>query len=319
VLVRAVAAAAVALAVIALPLRKLVVPDALPHAFSLIPLRHLRELTSADTTRLVVALAVVAAAALFALVPRRALAALPTLLFAALVAGSFSAGREVADQARAQQERLLGPERRWIDDGADGRVAYVYDGQAYWNAVWENLFWNRSVRWVYDLPGTLVPGPLPQATLQVVPDGELRPDGEVSPARFAVVPLHIALRGEKVAETRQVGTDRRGLGLWRLDRPLRLDTITSGLFENGDVDREATLTAYDCRAGTFDAQLLVKEPQTVSVFLDGRLVKRETFPNATTSHVRVLVPAHNRDGPCKLRIASDGLLGTTRFAFERVT
>jgi hypothetical protein len=316
-LVRALAAAAVAVAIVLLPLRKLVVPDALPHAFSLIPLWHLRELTSAGTTRLVVALAVVAAAALFALVPRRALVVLPALLLVALVAASVSASREVADQARAQQQRLLGPVRRWVDASADGPAAYVYDGQAYWNAVWENLFWNRRLRWVYDLPGTQVPGPLPQATLEVRPDGELRPGGDASPAAFAVVPLHIALRGEKVGEARQLGTDRQGLGLWRLDRPLRLDTITSGLFENGDVDREATLTAYDCRAGTFDAELLVKAPQTVSVFLDGRLVQRRSFPAATTHAVHVAVPPARAPRICKLRIVSDGLLGTTRFAFDR--
>ena len=314
VVVRAVAAALVVLAIAALPLRTLVVPDALPHAFSLVPLWHLRELTSSGTTRLVVALSVLAAGALFALVPRRRLAVLPVLLLAALAAGSVSASREVGEQARAQQQRLLGPVRRWVDGAADGPTAYVYDGQAYWTAVWESLFWNRRLRWVYDLPGTQVPGPLPQQTLKVRPDGELRPGGAESPAAFAVVPLHIALRGEKVAEAPQLGTDRRGLGLWRLDRPLRLDMITSGLFENGDVDREATLTAYDCRAGSFAADLLVKAPQTVTVLLDGRLVQRKTFAAPTTWPLRVAV---HGPGPCKLRIASDGLLGTTRFAFER--
>jgi hypothetical protein len=316
-LVRGLAAAAVALAIVLLPLRKLVVPDALPHAFTLIPLSHLRDVTSAGTMRLTVALAVVAAAVLFALVPRRALVVLPALLFVALAAGSVSASREVADQARTQQQRLLGPVRRWVDDAADGPTAYVYDGQAYWNAVWENLFWNRRIRSVYDLPGTRVPGPLPQTTLVIGPGGELLPDGKSSDAAFAVVPLHIALRGEKVAESPQVGTDRRGLGVWRLDRPLRLDTITSGLFENGDVDREASLTAYDCRAGTFVADLLVKEPQTVSVFLNGRLVRRTEFPSATTSHVRVPARAENARRTCKLLVSSDGLLGTTRFGFDR--
>jgi len=317
VLVRAVAAAVVAVAIVLLPLGKLVVPDALPHAFSLVPLSHLRNATSAGTMRLVVALVVVAAAVLFALLPTRALGVLPVLLFVALAAGSVAASREVGEQARTQQERLLGPVRRWVDDGADGATAYVYDGQAYWNAVWENLFWNRRIRWVYDLPGTQVPGPVPQQTVVVAPDGELRPGGGVSPAAFAVVPLNMALRGEQVGEARQVGTDRQGLGLWRLDPPLRLDTITSGLFENGDVDHEAALTAYDCRDGSFAADLLVKQPQTVRVFLDGRLVGRKEFPAATVWHVRLPVPRAKAPRTCKLRIASDGLLGTTRFAFDR--
>ncbi len=242
---------------------------------------------------------------------------LPAILFLALAAGSISASREVTDQARAQQVRLLGPERRWVDAAANAPVAYVYDGQAYWNAVWENLFWNRRIRWVYDLPGTSVPGPLPQQALDVRPNGELRPGGVASAARFAVAPLHIALRGELVAEARQVGTDRPGLGLWRLERPLRISTITSGLYENGDVVGEATLTAYDCHGGAFDAVLLVKEPQTVSVFLDGRLVRRQAFATATTWHPRVTTGDTAGDRLCKLKVVSDGLLGTTRFAFDR--
>ncbi len=316
-LVRGVAAAIVAAAVVLLPLGKLVVPDALPHAFTLIPLSHLRAVTSAGTMRLVVAFAVVAAAALFALVPRRALAVLPALLLVALAAGSVSAGREVTAQARDQQQRLLGSERRWVDAAADGPVAYVYDGQAYWNAVWENAFWNRRIEWVYDLPGTAVPGPLPQALLEVAPDGELRPGGAASPARYAVAPLQYAFRGERIADAPQFGTDRQGLGLWRLEQPLRLSTVTSGLFENGDVDREATLTAYGCDAGTFDAVLLVKEPQTVRVFLDGRLVARQAFETPTTWHPSVPVVAGSADRVCKLRVVPGALLGTTRFAFDR--
>ena len=42
------------------------------------------------------------------------------------------------------------------------------------------------------------------------------------------------------------------------------------------------------------------------------------FPSATTSHVqRARAGAENAERTCKLRIVSDGLLGTTRFAFDR--
>jgi hypothetical protein len=311
---RAVAGVVVAVVVIVLPLDDFVVPDALPHAFTLIPLADLRDATSLGTLELMFGVAVAAAVVLFAVLPRRAVAVLPALLLVALAGASVSASREVRDQARAQQLRLLGPERRWIDAAADGPTAYIYDGQAYWNAVWANLFWNRRVEWVYDLPGTLVPGPLPQAPLDVSPDGELRPAGTTSPARFAVVPLHIALRGERVAEAPQSGTDRPGLALWRLEEPLRVSTITSGLFPNGDVDREATLMTYDCGGGTFVATLLVKEPQTVRVFLDGRQAYAETFAGPTTKELTIPASA---DGICKLKVTSNGLLAATRLGFER--
>ena len=50
----AAAAVVVAAIVLLLPLGKLVVPDALPHAFTLIPLSHLRDVSSAGTMQLVV-------------------------------------------------------------------------------------------------------------------------------------------------------------------------------------------------------------------------------------------------------------------------
>jgi hypothetical protein len=315
---RAIAGFGVAASILALPLGTLVVPGALPDSFSLVSLYHLRRLTSLRATELALWLTTIAAAALFALLPRRALVLLPAVLLLALAAGSFAAGREVVSQARAQKVRLLGPARRWIDAGADGPVAYVYDGQSYWNAVWENVFWNRRIRWVYDLPGPVVPGPLPQQPLQVLPNGELKPGGAVSPARFAVIPFNYALVGDRVASAPQTGTDRQGLALWKLDRPLRVSTITSGLLPNGDVDYQAALSVYGCRSGTFDLVFLVKEPQTVRVFLDGRLARRATFGSATTWHLQLTVPPVAGTGRiCRMRVLAGALLGTTRFAFAR--
>jgi hypothetical protein len=315
---RAVAGLGAAAAVLSLPLRTFLVPEALPDSFSLVPFLHLRRLSSLSAAELALWLGVAAAAATFALVPRRALLVLPLLLLLALVAGSVAASREVVTQARAQQVRLLGPLRRWIDARHARDVAYVYDGQSYWNAVWENVFWNRGIRWVYDLPGPNVPGPLPQRALQVLPDGELRPDGEASPARYAVIPVNYALVGEQVASAPQMGTDRQGLALWKLEQPLRLSTITSGLLPNGDVDYQAALSVYGCRTGAFDAVFLVKQPQTVRVFLDGRVARRRTFAAATTW--RLVLPVRHASTAsriCTMKVVPAGLLGTTKFAFDR--
>jgi hypothetical protein len=316
---RGLVALGVAGGVVALPLGTLVTPDALPSAFSLIPLEHLRRLTSLHTTELVLALAVAAAAALFAFLPRRLGALLPVILLLALSAGSVSASREVAAQARAQKLRLLGPVRRWIDDHADGPVAYIYDGQVWWNAPWENVFWNRRVQWVYDLPGNRVPGPLPQESLDVSPTGELRPLGASSAARFVVAPVNYTFAGEEVATAAQFGTDRQGLGLWKIVPPLRLSTITTGLLPNGDVDRIAVLNVYGCRSGVFDLVMLVKQPQSVRVALDGRPARQVSFSSPTTWHVRLTISpsALGSSRICRLSVLPSGLLGTTRFAFNR--
>ena len=54
---RAAAAILAAAAVLAIPLGRFVGPDALPSAFSIVPLLHLRELSSLHTTELVLGLA----------------------------------------------------------------------------------------------------------------------------------------------------------------------------------------------------------------------------------------------------------------------
>jgi hypothetical protein len=296
-----------------------VTPAALPSAFSLIPLSELRARTSLSVLELAVGLGLAAAVVLFTFARGRVHVVLPAVVFLALASASFAVSQDVVTQSRAQQLRLLGPVRRWVDRTASGPVAYIYDGSTWWNAVWENMFWNRSIRWVYDLPGTSVPGPVPQQPLVVSNDGELRPNGERSPARYAVVPLDFALRGTLVAQAPQLGTDRQGLGLWRLDLPLRISTITAGLFQNGDIDVVASVAAYGCQAGTFEAVLLVKQPQTVVVSLDGRRVARKRFPFATTWDLRLPVrPTRTgSDRICRLIVQSNGLLGSTQFAFER--
>jgi hypothetical protein len=133
-----------------------------------------------------------------------------------------------------------------------------------------------------------------------------------------VIPFNYALVGDRVASAPQTGTDRQGLALWKLDRPLRVSTITSGLLPNGDVDYQAALSVYGCRSGTFDLVFLVKQPQTVRVFLDGRLARRATFGSATTWHLQLTVPPVAGTGRiCRMRVLAGALLGTTRFAFER--
>jgi hypothetical protein len=314
------AAVLAAVAVLALPLGTLVVPGANPDAFTLIPLDHLRRLTSLGVTEAVVGAGVVVLAVLFAAAPRRVLVGLPALLVLLLGAGSVAASREVVHQARSLERQFFGPSRRWVDRAADGRVAYVYDGQGYWNVPWETIFWNRRIDRVYDLPGTAVRGPLPQRQVYVSPDGELIPEGDAAPApRYAIVPVNFTLYGRRVASARQIGTDRQGLGLWKLDPPLRLSTITSGLRPNGEIDGVGALRVFGCNLGTFVAKLTAKEPQIVRVVLDGNVVRTRRFSAPATWHVRVPIrpTAAGAGRVCEFEVFAGGLLGTARFAFHR--
>jgi hypothetical protein len=88
---------------------------------------------------------------------------------------------------------------------------------------------------------------------------------------------------------------------------------------NGDVDRVAVLNVYGCRAGAFDLVMLVKQPESVQVVVDGRLARRVAFPSPTTWHLTLPVSPTGMGSNriCRLTVLPTGLLGTTRFAFDR--
>ena len=76
-------------------------------------------------------------------------------------------------QARLIYDRLLAPDRTWIDRASTGTTAYLYDGEGNWNGVWELAFWNRRISSVVTLPDTPLPGPMPQRELAILLPGDV--------------------------------------------------------------------------------------------------------------------------------------------------
>jgi hypothetical protein len=325
--VRSIAGLAVAGVLLALPIGRYVTPGGLPDSPSLVLLDHFERRTSEHTLETVFYLAAAAMVVLFALLPRRGLVVLPVLVFAGLAGGSLAAGHEIVNQAKTNQRQVIGPQRRWIDAAATGPVAYVYDGQGAWNAVWQSIFWNRKIHTVYDLPGDRVPGPLPQTPLTVRPDGVLvTPDGKPVSTPFALATYNYGLDGQVVANRDQQNTDRLGVNLWQTTTPLRLTTVVSGLEQYGDLDAVAgaTMHVYGCRAGKFSLVLLVKTPQHDRIYLDGKLVRNANFQQTQTWYVDIPVKP-TREGSnriCVLTVKPGGpynSLGSTRFAWQPAT
>ena len=124
------------------PYKRLVTRPALVDSFGLAPLwAHVPP----SRYSLALGVAALVAVALLALLPRRALFVLPVVLLVTLVYASVSSSRHALEEARLTKERLLGPDPRWIDRAArDGTVGFLYDGDVYWTAVWENLFFNQA-------------------------------------------------------------------------------------------------------------------------------------------------------------------------------
>ena len=154
----------------------------------------------------------------------------------------------------------------------------------------------------------------PDGTVFVPPSGR-------RPGPYAVVSSWFELVGSRVAQVMQQGLSQAGLALWRIDLPLRVSTRLSGVQLNGDVytHTPARLVAYGCTRGTFRLTLLIKEPETIEIRLDGRLARRLSYPSPAPDEVwRGEIPvAGHADDACTLELASSGLIGTTVFAFDR--
>ena len=326
-----VVAIAAAIPILALPIERLINEGALPDAFSFVPFYRLLQRNPDVNLGVVIFGGATVVAALFVLLPRKLLVILPFALIAALAATSYAAGRYVEQQATLQRTQLVGPDRRWIDDAVPGRrVAYIYDGDFYWNAVWEHVFWNRSLASIYDLPRKHVPGPLPQSHINVLGDGRvLRSDGTPAPERYAVASMTFKLVGKRVTSIATPGTEQLGLSLWRLRPPFRLATAQAGLRPNGEIRGRGRLVAYACRGGSFLVKVVALTPLRFELHMNGRQLAVFRRPPHTFTR---LLPGESWSGSvaatpsgppgrstCTFDIFTSDAMYATRFAYRRAS
>lgn len=240
---------------------------------------------------------------------------LPAVLIAAFAAGSVAAANQAESEARLIYERLLAPDRAWIDRASPGSTTYIYDGEGNWNGVWELAFWNRRLSSVVTLPDAALPGPMPQRELQIRSDGtvEMAPD-----AAYAVAADGFELAGEPTAQATQRNTAHQALVLWRLDGPLRFRSRRTGVFGNGDIYDVGRLTVWDCRRGRLLLTVLGKAGKPIQILQNEQLVRTLDVPNGGSQFVAVPVDGRPLSmGPCIFDVKSDGIFGTTQFRFER--
>jgi hypothetical protein len=112
----------------------------------------------------------------------------------------------------------------WVDRATGGKPT-LYLGQkiADANGLWLHEFWNRSIKRVWSLDGT-APGPGPVVTPNLTSrTGTLAADPGYD---YVLAERSIDLVG-KVVEA------KGGWRLYRIERPLRLATSTSGIYSDG--------------------------------------------------------------------------------------
>jgi hypothetical protein len=174
----------------------------------------------------------------------------------------------------------------WVDRavGGDAQVALIWSGNTDKYSVWENEFFNRSVRHFYYTSSPLQ-GDLPEKPLSTDPEtGLMRgPDGKVVHADYVLTDGTVDVRGRVVAED-----TRKGIVVRRVFGPLQQVSRVDGLYPQDTWSgREVTYTRHDCRGGSVVVTLqsdpsLFTKPTTVVASVGGREVARtQVAPTAT--------------------------------------
>jgi hypothetical protein len=289
-----------------IPYTRFIGPSALSDTFSLLPWwwaqDHLIHLPQVKWAALGVSLA---AAALFALLPRRYALVLPALVAAyfVLTAIVVESGRHGIHKTTLNS-RWAGthmPERDWIDRavGANARVAVLWTPtmtSPY--PVYENEFFSRSVRTVYDVDGAHPPDPLPEVTATKTPRGAL-----------VTAPGHPVLAQYVLSDVevggKRIEIDPVGVALYRVDGPVVILNKVTGLYPNDTWSgKSVTYRRVECTGGTLAVRLqgdqgLFDTPQAVIATEHGNPIGRTLIP--VTGITTMTVPLVPRQRVCTVR------------------
>ncbi|HUY71738.1 MAG TPA: hypothetical protein VMV08_05810, partial [Gaiellaceae bacterium] len=272
-----------------IPYTRFITTSAVSDTFALLPWwwaqDHLIHLPQVRYAALGVSLA---AAALFLALPRRYALVLPALVALYFLGTTFVVenGRHGIHKATlgSLYAGIQSPHPDWIDRtvGRNASVAVLWTGtmpSPY--PVWENEFFNRSVRTVYDVDGAQRPDPLPETNVSREPDGELASGGRPVIASYVLASGTTEIAGTRIAQDRGVGVD-----LYRVDGPIVILSHVTGLYQDtwsGQTGRTVTYQRVECTGGRVEVKLqgdaqLFPTPQTVVATEVGAVVGRTTIP-----------------------------------------
>jgi len=256
--------------------------------------------------------------AVFLLAPRGQPWILPAIVLVLLVGASVKATTDVRYLASDLRDDLNGDtDPRWVDQTVAAPVTYVHDGSAYWNGVWDRTYWNADIAKVAVLPelqsGSLPPG------LVVSPrfDGQLfSTDGHRLDTPYVLASQRMSFVGTPVRSVTQP-VDGTTLTLWKIDPPLRMRLLRTGILPNGDFSGHAQIDVFDCRPGELAVTLLGKDGSPATLTAVGGAAR--TAAPGPNKGARVTVPSPPNVVPgarCIFTLDTPGLVGTTVIAFQ---
>jgi hypothetical protein len=264
---------------------------------ALLPLWSLSESTGGiENLRWIVLGGSLAACALFLLVPRRYALVLPLLVLAYFgVSQKPIEGKYRQTSILDLFQGITAARPDWVDHavGGDAEVTLIWSGNTDKYSIWENEFFNRSVRRFYYTTAPLQ-GDLPEQPLTIDRrTGLMRgPDGKVVQAAYVLTDGSVDVGGRVVAED-----VRKGIVLRRIGGPLRQVSRVDGLYPQDTWSGPtAVYTRLRCRGGSIAVRVhsdpaLFTRPQVVTAFVAGRRVARTSVqPTGTGTLVVRLRP-----------------------------
>jgi len=190
----------------------------------------------------------------------------------------------------------------WVDaiTGPNADVAVLWSGGDT-NRIWQNEFWNRSIRRVYGVDQDL-PGGMPQerVSLKRGTNDLVGANGEPVEAQYVLADSRLTVQGEKVG-----GDDAHQLVLYRVDGPLRLQRRVTGWYDDFWTGPVVTWTRGNCTGGALkfdlrtDAKLFAGVVQHIDV---SGSTPRRTLTLKPTDEKVVQLPLTSRNGTCTVRL-----------------
>jgi hypothetical protein len=187
----------------------------------------------------------------------------------------------------------------WIDRrvGRDADVAFLWHYAGETRPLWNNEFFNRSIRTVYTLDGPdPADGGLPETPVRERRDGTLVTATNVAPR------VHYAVSYTDIAGKRLARDSAIGLGLYRVDGPLVILTRITGVYPDAWGRQSVVYRRLQCVGGTLSVRLgtdsqLYAGDQLVTAHEGGQVVRRIRVGPTTQPTLRVPLRA-NAAGIC---------------------
>jgi hypothetical protein len=226
--------------------------------------------------------------------------------------------------SRAAYTTGIAAPRAWVDEavGRNADVTLVYTGDNPYRG-WENEFWNRSLRHVYDLGSSaLIAGPSePDLTVQQSTGLLLDPAARPVHVQYVLADPSAQIVGTRVAED-----EGMQMAVYRVDGLLRTSTTISGWYGDQWTGPRVDWTRHACAPGLLNVPVRSSAGVTQSIAVSGstapfvvrlpsaasKTIVVHLLPRARTCHIRFDI------APVRKALNDPRTLGILASGFEYV-